>query len=165
MLKQYLRNSFFIIASVVLVAAMPATSGQEKDNQEPIVVTSRRMEAEKLGDKVTFTGDVVLKKEGMTVTSDTMVVYYDVPTKSIREVDAFGNVVVQKEGRVALSNKATYDIRDEKIVLTGDARIIENDNQIGGEKITLFLRDDRSVVEGGKVLFYQEKQGEGRKRR
>ena len=166
---RFLRNSFFIIASVVLLAATTGAQGPEKEReeqeQEPIVITSRLMEAEKLGDKVTFTGNVVLKKEGMTVTSDSMVVFYDAPTKGIREIQAFGNVVVQKEGRIALSNKAFYDIRDEKIVLTGDARIIENDNQIGGEKITLFLREDRSIVEGGKVLFYQDKQVEGRKRR
>ncbi len=154
-----------MIASVVLGAAMPLSGGPDKDKGEPIVITSRRMEAEKLGDKVTFTGDVVLKKEGMTVNSDTMVVYYDAPTKSIREIDASGNVVVRKEGRVALSDKAVYDSREEKIVLTGNARIIENDNQLGGERITLFLRDDRSIVEGGKVLFYQDKQAEGRKRR
>jgi len=154
-----------MVASVVLVAAMPVARGPEKGEREPIVITSRSMEAEKLGDKVTFKGDVILKKEGMTLNADSMVVFYDVPTKGIREVQAFGNVVVRKEGRVAFSNKATYDSRQEKIVLTGDARIIENENQLGGEKITLFMRDDRSIVEGGKVLFYQDKQVEGRKRR
>jgi len=164
MLKQFFRNSFFIIASVVLVAAMPM-GGPEKGKREPIVITSRRMQADKLGDKVTFTGDVTLKKEGMTLNSDSMVVFYDVTTKGIKDIEAAGNVVVRKEGRVALSNKASYDSREEKIVLTGDARIIENENQLGGEKITLFMRDDRSLVEGGKVLFYQDKQAEGRKRR
>jgi len=154
-----------MIASVVLVAAMPAKSGLEKGKREPIVITSRRMQADELGDKVTFTGDVILKKEGMTLNSDSMVVFYDVKTKGVREIEASGNVVVRKEGRVAHSNKAIYDSREEKIVLTGDARIIENDNQLGGEKITLFMRDDRSIVEGGKVLFYQDKQAEGRKRR
>lgn len=165
MLKQFFRNSFFIIASVFLVAAMPAHGGPEKGKREPIVITSRRMQADKLGDKVTFTGDVTLKKEGMTLNSDSMVVFYDVTTKGIKDIEASGNVVVRKEGRVALSNKAFYDSREEKIVLTGDARIIENENELGGEKITLFMRDDRSIVEGGKVLFYQDKQVEVKKRR
>ncbi len=164
MSKQYFRNSLFSAAvAVLLVSVVPGTglSGalQKTDTaeREPIVVTSNRMEAEKLGDKVTFTGNVVLKKEGMTLTSDTMVVYYDSGSKNIREIDARGNVVVRKEGRVALSNQASYFSNEEKIVLTGDARIIENDSQLGGEKITLFMRDDRSIVEGGKVLLYQEK--------
>jgi lipopolysaccharide export system protein LptA len=165
MLKQFFRNSFFIIVSFFLVAAMSAHGGPEKGKREPIVITSRRMQADKLGDKVTFTGDVTLKKEGMTLNSDSMVVFYDVTTKGIKDIEASGNVVVRKEGRVALSNKAFYDSREEKIVLTGDARIIENENQLGGEKITLFMRDDRSIVEGGKVLFYQDKQVEVKKRR
>lgn len=154
-----------MIASVFLVAAMPVIGGTEKGKREPIVITSRRMQADKLGDKVTFTGDVTLKKEGMTLNSDSMIVFYDVKTKGIKDIEASGNVVVRKEGRVALSNKAFYDSREEKIVLTGDARIIENENQLGGEKITLFMRDDRSIVEGGKVLFYQDKQAEVKKRR
>ena len=49
------------------------------------------------------------------------------------------------------------NIAGKRIVLTGDARIIENENQLGGDRITLFMREDRSFVEGGKVIFYQDK--------
>ena len=156
MSRPYFKNSLLIMAAVILAAASSYAAEPEKAVQEPIVITSNRMEAEKLGDKVTFIGNVTLKKEGMTLSSDTMVVFYDAGTKDIREIDAHGNVVVRKEGRIALSNNASYYSREEKIVLTGDARIIENENQVGGEKITLFLSDDGSVVEGGKVLLYQE---------
>jgi len=161
-----LRNSLLILVSFCLLAAAPAAE-PEKGKREPIVITSSHMEADKLGDQVTFTGEVTLKKEGMTLYADSMVVFYDAPSKGIREIEARGNVVVRKEGRVALSNKASYYSREEKIVLTGDARIIENENQLGGERITLFMRDDRSIVEGGKVLFYQDKdkQLENRKRK
>ena len=166
MLKRYFRNSLLILASLFLAAAT-RTDNQEKGKREPMVITSSHMEADKLGDKVTFTGDVVLKKEGMTLYSDSMIVFYDVPTKGVKQIDASGNVVVRKEGRVALSNRASYYSREEKIVLTGDARIIENENQLGGERITLFMRDDRSIVEGGNVLFYQDKnkQSESRRRK
>jgi lipopolysaccharide export system protein LptA len=111
---------------------------------------------------VIFTGDVTLKKENMTLSSDSMIVFYDAGSKEVRQIDAHGNVVVRKDSRVAFSNDASYFSRDEKIVLTGDARIIENENQLGGEKITLFMRDDRSLVEGGKVLLYQDKPDQSR---
>ena len=39
---------------------------------------------------------------------------------------------------------------------------IENENQLGGERITLFMRSDRSIVERGNVLFYQEKIDSGK---
>ncbi len=166
MSKRCFRNSLLIVVSLFITAATH-TGIQEKGKREPIVITSDRMEADKLGDKITFTGDVTLKKEGMTLYSDSMVVFYDVPAKGIREIDALGNVVVRKEGRVALSNRASYFSHEEKIVLTGDARIIENENQLGGERITLYMRDDRSIVEGGKVLIYQDKdkQSESRRRK
>ena len=159
MSKQYFRNSLLLAASVLLMAAAPNSNRSDKNDREPIAITSHSMNADKLGDKVTFTGNVVLKKEGMTLSSDSMVVFYDAGSKSVREIEAHGNVVVRKEGREAHSSKASYFNREEKIVLTGDARINENENQIGGEKITLFLNDDRSIVEGGKVLLYQDKQG------
>src|SRR5512134_3815904 len=156
MSRRYFRNSLLVIASVAVLAAPALAAPPVKREAEPIVITSNRMEAEKLGEKVTFSGKVELKKEGMTVTSDQMVVFYDPGSKNIREIVARGNVVVRKEGRVALANLATYSLREEKIVLTGDARIIEKENQLGGEKIILFMRDDRSIVEGGKVLLYQD---------
>jgi lipopolysaccharide export system protein LptA len=159
MSKQCCRNSWLIIPLVVGFVISGADAAPLRDTipREPIVVTAGHMEAEKLGDKVTFTGDVTLKKEDMTLSSDSMIVYYDTGTKEVRQIDAHGNVVVHKDNRVAFSNDASYYSRDEKIVLTGDARIIENENRLGGKKITLFMRDDRSVVEGGKVLLYQDK--------
>lgn len=165
MLKLCFRNSILIVLAVLCTAAVSQGPGLGKGKREPIVITAVRMEADKLGDKVTFKGDVTLKKEAMTLNSDSMVVFYDTRSKGIKEIEAFGNVVVRKEGRVALSNRAFYHSKEEKIVLTGDARIIENENQLGGERITLFMREDRSIVEGGQVRFYQDSQtSEGRKR-
>jgi len=152
MLKRYFKSSLLLAAAALLTAAAPGAG-----SREPVVITSIRMLADQLGDKVTFVGEVTLKKEGMTLYSDSVVVFYDVLTKEIREIEAKGNVVVRKEGRVALANKASYYVRDDKIVLTGDARIIENESQLGGERITLFIRDDRSIVEGGKVILYQNR--------
>jgi lipopolysaccharide export system protein LptA len=166
MLKQCFRNSLFLVASLFLIAATSGGARRDKNAREPLVITSNRMHAEKLGDKVTFTENVTLKKEGMTLSSDVMTVYYNARSKDIREVDAHGNVVVRKDGRVAHSNDAVYSRQGETIVLTGDASIIENENKIGGEKITLFMADDRSIIEGkGKVMFYKDKSPENRKRK
>ena len=168
MSRQSCRNSLLIVAAIVLLAAKHENEDLTKEPREPVVVTANRMEADELGTKVVFTGKVTLKKEGMTLSSDSMIVLYDVGTKDVKQIEAHGNVVVQKEGRIAQANNASYFSNEEKIILTGDARIIENDNQLGGQKITLFLRDDRSLVEGGKVTLYQDKQQkplENRKRK
>jgi lipopolysaccharide export system protein LptA len=153
-----------MIAALCLLVPASAAVALETGDREPMVVTSARMEADELGNRVTFVGDVILKKEAMTLTSDHLVVFYDPASKGVREIEALGNVVVRKEGRIAHANKAIYYSKDEMIVLTGDARINDNENQLGGERITLFMRDDRSIVEGGKVLFYRDKQVEGKQK-
>ena len=166
MSKQFFRNSLLLAASLVLMGAASDDGRSDKSKREPLVITSDRMDAEQLGKKVTFTGNVTLKKEGMVLSSDLITVQYDIGTKDVRDAEAKGNVVVRKEERVGLSDHALYDRRAETIVLTGNARIIENENQFGGEKITLFMADDRSIVEGGgKVMFYQNKAQESRKRK
>lgn len=139
---------------------MTAGPALAAEKQEPIVITADSMQAARLNDRVDFRGNVMLKREGMTLTAETAIVYYAGPKKGIREIEALGNVVVRKEGRVAFAQRALFYNREEKIVLTGDARIFEGENEIGGERITLYLQDDRSVVEGGNVLFYQEKRGQ-----
>lgn len=157
MSRPYFRNSLLSAAAAVFLAGPANAAEPGKTADAPIVITADRMEAEKLGTSVTFIGNVLLKKEDMTLSSDRMVVLYDPGTKDISEIDASGHVVVRKDGRIALSQKAFYYSREEKIVLSGEARIIENEKEIGGEKITFYMRDDRSVVEGGKVLLYQDK--------
>ena len=157
MSRRSFRNSLVILIAVFLAGATPGPDKPAPKGREPVVITSKRMQADKLGDKVMFLEDVTLKKEDITLYSDQLIVFYDVLTKGVKEIEALGNVVVRREGRVALANRALYYSREEKIVLTGDARIIENENQIGGDRITLYIRNDRSVVEGGRVLFYQDK--------
>ncbi|MDH4163373.1 MAG: lipopolysaccharide transport periplasmic protein LptA [Nitrospirota bacterium] len=162
MSRLFFRNSPEVLLALLLTAVPAFAADQKAGPREPIVITAERMEADKLDDTVVFIGQVVLKKEAMTLNCDYLTVHYDTPAKGIRDIEALGSVVVTKEGRVALANKAVYYSNEEKIVLTGDARIIENDNQLGGERITLYIRDDRSIVEGGKVLIYQEqKAGDG----
>ncbi len=166
MSKLCCRNSLLLVITLLLIAARADGAQFDNKTREPLVITSDRMEAVNLGDKVTFTGDVTLKKEGMTISSDVMIVYYDSVSKDIREIEAHGNVVVHKEGRVALSNDALYSKAEETIVLTGNASILENENKIGGEKITLFMADDRSIIEGGSnVMFYKDKALESGKRK
>jgi lipopolysaccharide export system protein LptA len=161
MSRRSFSNSVTLVLSLLLLAATPAPFTPEKGTREPIVVTSKRMEAEKLGNTVTFVGDVVLKKEEMTLQADRLVVHYDPEQRIIREMDAVGHVVVTQEDRVAMGEKAVYYSNEEKIVLTGDPRIIEKENELRGEKITLYMRENRSIVEGGKVFFYQDKTEQG----
>ncbi len=162
--------AILVLCSALTAAAHAGEPGKKAQQRDPIVITSDRMKAAEITRQVEFSGNVTLKKESLTLYSDTAVVFYDERSKSIREIEALGNVIVRKEGSIAHAKRAQYYSSEEKIVLTGEARILENENEIGGDRITLFMRDERSVVEGGKVLIYQDagkrsKHGAGKEER
>jgi lipopolysaccharide export system protein LptA len=74
------------------------------------------------------------------------------PTVSDRKVcliEASGNVTIEKDEGRAICRKAVFYQEEEKIVLTGDPVVWQRGTRVSGQKITMFLAEDRSVVEGG----------------
>jgi lipopolysaccharide export system protein LptA len=116
----------------------------------PIDITSDTVEANQKQNNVTFKGNVVAKQEDITLYANTLVIYYDPENKKLKEIVAMGNVKVVQLERRATSQKATFHQDENKVVLAGEAVVREGENVIRGEKITFYVDDERSVVEGGK---------------
>ena len=67
----------------------------------------------------------------------------------IKEIIAEGNVDITTADRRATSKKAVFDEAQRTVVLTGDAHVQELGNWVSGERVTVYLDEKRSVVEGG----------------
>jgi lipopolysaccharide export system protein LptA len=119
-------------------------------SRAPIDITSDTVEADQKTNTVTFKGNVVAKQEDTTLYANTVIINYDQNTKKLKEIIAVGNVKVVQLDRRATGQKATFDQDKNKIVLDGDAVIREGTNVIRGERITFYVEEERSVVEGGK---------------
>jgi lipopolysaccharide export system protein LptA len=50
---------------------------------------------------------------------------------------------------VATGSKAVFYQAEERIVLSGSPKVIDGENSVQGDEITLYLNDKRSVVTGG----------------
>lgn len=61
---------------------------------------------------------------------------------------ALGNVIIEEGDRKAYCDEAIYYEKDDKVIMTGSARIEQNENKFQGEKMTLFLNEDRLIIEG-----------------
>lgn len=72
-----------------------------------------------------------------------------VSNRSICLMEATGHVTIEKDDGRATSRKAVYDVNDRTIVLTGDPVACQRGTRVSGEKIIMYLDDDRSEVEGG----------------
>ena len=119
-----------------------------KDNNEPIEITSDRMRSENGGQKIIFSGNVLIAKEGMTITSDIIEVYNSTDKKQTEEIVAIGNVTISRGTKKAKGDRAVYLERLQKIILTGNpkATVWEGNDIIEGREMIFLMKKDRFVI-------------------
>ncbi len=180
-----LRHSLVLVFVTLLWLTFlfdPAQSAQpqaqdRKAGSGPMVIHSNTLEADDKKRTVIFAGDVEAKRDDFTVYCQEMVIYYEKspektgPREAATKIDkivATGDVkIVRTEGGVATGQKAVYYQLDEKLVLTGKPMVKQGDNSVEGDRITLYLKEDRSVVESSKekkvkaVIFPKQDKGQG----
>jgi lipopolysaccharide export system protein LptA len=88
--------------------------------------------------------------------------------QQLKEIVAEGNVDITSGARHATAKKAVFTQATRTVVLTGNAVLQDTENQVVGEKVTVFLDEKRTVVEGGgekpRVEMVVSRQQEGGKK-
>ena len=79
--------------------------------------------------------------------------------RSVKQIEATGHVRIEKETGNATANKAVFDNSRRVVTLTGDPVAWEKGTRVSGEKIIIYLDEDRSVVEGGSHLLIDGESG------
>jgi lipopolysaccharide export system protein LptA len=79
--------------------------------------------------------------------------------RSVKQIEATGHVRIEKETGNATSHKAVFDNSRRVVTLTGDPVAWEKGTRVSGEKIVIYLDEDRSVVEGGSRLLIDGERG------
>jgi lipopolysaccharide export system protein LptA len=114
-------------------------------------VDADRMERFGKESLVVFSGNVVARQDSSTQYADRMEVYLDERGDRITRTVSSGNVrLVTRDCKTATARRVEYFDLEQRVVLLGNARVWQDDNVVSGETITIFLSQDRSVVEGGK---------------
>jgi lipopolysaccharide export system protein LptA len=137
----------------------PATEGKNG----PVVVDSDSLESMQKEGLSVFKGNVVAKQNNSVQYADRMEVYTDSKTDRIERVVSTGNVrIITRECRMGTANRTEYYDAEQRVVLIGNARVWKGSDIVTGERITIFLAEDRSLVEGGKqervkAIFYQDR--------
>jgi lipopolysaccharide export system protein LptA len=146
--------------------AAPAPAGQAKPGQRsncPIVIDADQMQASKKEGLVVFQGNVVAKQDNSTQTADRMEVYLDDKGERVMRIISTGNVkIVTEDNRTGTARRAEYYDDEQRLLLIGDAKVWQEENVVTGDRITIWLAEDRSTVEGGnrervKSVFYPKR--------
>ena len=146
----------FAVLSLVAVLAGGAGAQQRAGDSarelgsRPIDVTADRISADSVRNTVTFEGNVVARQADVTLYADRIRADYSREAGAIDRIEAVGNVRFVQEGREARSPRAIFHNLEQRIVLSGGATLRQGQNTVEGETLTIFLRENRSVVTGGK---------------
>lgn len=162
---------------------------------KPLNITADRMEADDIKKIIIFTGNVIARQDDVVMNCDLMRVYYQKtpgspskPGQTPGKVDSKagadsegkkekgheifrvyleGNVKITRGDQVAMGKKGEYLAKHKPrvFILTGKPRVWRNKDVLTGKRITVYLDEDRSVVEGGRTqrvnaTFYEKPKAE-----
>jgi lipopolysaccharide export system protein LptA len=149
--------------------------GVERD--QPIEIVSDRMDAYHEKRMVVFAGNAVAKQGARTIRSDRLTLYYKEERKpagvsnretggvgNLERVEAKGHVSITEGDRVVTGDEAVFEQDSQKITMTGSAVLREGANIVQGDRIVVFLDENRGVVESAEnsrvkaTIFPAEKQ-------
>jgi lipopolysaccharide export system protein LptA len=165
MLERFLR---IIVALGVLIGVLYSPGGalaetKQKprvEKSQPIQIVSNRLEAYNEKRMVVFTGNAVATQGGRTIRADRLTLYYKENGKTagrstaetegtgdLERVEAKGRVTITEGERVVTGEEALFEQDVQKITMNGSAVLREGANIVRGDRIVVFLDENRGVVE------------------
>jgi lipopolysaccharide export system protein LptA len=157
-----------VLAFASSAGAQPATKKRAADDKtQPVTVDADKMERFGKESLVVFTGNVVARQNSSVQYADRMEVYLDEKGDKILRTVSTGTVkIITHDCRTGTARRAEYYDLEQRVVLTGNARVWQDENVVSGDTITIFLSQDRSVVQGGqqervKAVFFPREEKKG----
>lgn len=175
-----------IMAAFMLVSSLNAENTvktKKLNSREPIEIISDRMDAYNEKKLVIFSGNAVATQGDKEIKSNQLLLYYKKETDKkekigtgktegtgdLEKIEAKGNVVVTQKEKVATGDEAVYFQESGQIIMTGNATLRDGKNLIKGDKIIVFVNEDRGVVESDpkkrvKAIIYPDEQNDNKKK-
>ena len=144
-MRNYLQILFILYFSFVPNAYSIEQSGLHFDKNKPIEITANTLVIDDVKNQGNFAGNVNIRQNEFNLSSDNITVIYDRndgkgDNNKIKKIIALGNVLISSPAEKVTSNKATYDVINEKITLDGDILITRAEGVLSGDIATIDLK-------------------------
>jgi lipopolysaccharide export system protein LptA len=166
-MKGRLLSLIIIIGCVFFLACADSDAQGAEFNKKspadnhPIEISADRLEAYDAKKVVLFSGNAVATQGDRVIKADKIFLYYgkeeretgreglrDIgKTGDLEKIEAKGHVSVSQGDRLVTGEQAVYYQDSQKIVMTGSAVMQQGNNIVRGDKIEVFLNENRGVVE------------------
>jgi len=134
--------------------------------KEPIQITSDKLDFDYKNRRTVFRGNVDVIQGDVHLQTDTMTVDYSQvgDKQELKTVIADGHVTIMQGPKKATGNHAVFDQGTRTVVLTGDALLAQDNNQVAGDRIVVYPDESRMQVLGENrrvkvVLFPGQEKG------
>jgi len=175
-----LRKISWVVLFLILVSSSGLFAkdsiGKKKkmDGNQPIQIVSDRLDAYNEKKMVVFSGNAVATQSDRVIKADQLLLYYRKETGKaarttsnsdemgeLEKIEAKGHVTVNQGERIVTGDQAVYLQDSQKIVMTGNAVMREGRNVVRGDRITVFLDEDRGIVDSSenkrvKAIIYPD---------
>ena len=121
----------------------------EERAQDPVKVTADSMEADEGQGTLRFTGNAIAQQGDMTLTAESLTLFFSNQDRQVERVLAEGAVRLVQPLREATGAVADYNQNEQCVTLSGQATVRQGGSLVHGERIVLYLEDQRTVVTGG----------------
>jgi lipopolysaccharide export system protein LptA len=150
------------LAIVALIAglttAVPgfAAEAENPGKGDPIRITSDKLVTDNAKRSALFSGHVKAVQGDTVITADQLTIFFKsgggaskkISNSNIERLLAEGQVRIEFDNKVAVSNQAVYIIAERKLILSGPgSKVISGQDEISGSKITFFRDDGRVMLE------------------
>ena len=154
----------FALLFSMVVAGLPAHAQGisfgpfRQDPEEPVEVTSERLEVDQEGGIATFIGDVLVVQGEMRLTAPRVRVEYTPGDEGgIDEMHATGGVTMVNGEETAEGADAVYAVEAGTVVMTGDVIVTQGSNVVAGERLYVDLDTGTGTMEGRvRTIFRQD---------
>lgn len=131
-----------------LAAAQVAFGGAQQDRTLPVEVTSDNLSVNQNDNTALFTGNVVIAQGEMRLSAPRVLVIYLADRSGIEALEATDGVTLVSGTDAAEALRADYNVVNGKIELRGNVLLIQTDNAITGEMMTVDLNAGTAQVSG-----------------
>ncbi|HUN55495.1 MAG TPA: lipopolysaccharide transport periplasmic protein LptA [Smithella sp.] len=150
-------------------------------SDEPMEITSNKMEAFNEKKLVVFSGNARVTQGQNVLKAEKLLLYYKKePDKKekivsmeaekageLDKIEAKGNVSLTQGRRVATGDEAIYYHDSNKVIITGNAVLSEGKNSVKGDRVIFYLNENRGIVESDTqkqvkaIIYPQDKKKPG----
>ena len=119
-------------------------------------IESEQMTFDSKSHTFVFERNVTVRRCDMTLKCNRLRVINTADGKGVERIIATGNVQIEQGTRQARADKAEYFDAEQKLVLTGQPRAwdTEDQNELTGDVMEVFLATEKLEVKRARVLFH-----------